>query len=88
VSPGIPAARLDIDRPAAGVLAPFEVFVEAVGVVAPAKLVVPVDELRGAIVLGVAVVIVVVAAVLISDSGVVAGAATIPVLLEAAVSLD
>lgn len=69
-------------------LPPFEVFVEAVGVVAPANEVVPVDELRGAIVFGVAVVIVVVAAVLISVRGAVAGEAIVLVLFEIEVSLD
>jgi hypothetical protein len=67
---------------------PFEVFFGAAVVVAPAKVVVPLDELRGAIVFGVAVVIVVVAAVLISVSGAVAGAATVLVLFETEVSLD
>jgi len=69
------------------VLAPLEVLVEAAAVPAPANAVVPVDELRGAIVFGVAVVIVVVAAVLDSARGTVVGAATVPVLITA-VSLD
>lgn len=67
--------------------APLEVLVEAAAVLAPANAVVPVNELRGAIVFGVAVVIVVVAAVLDSARGTVAGAATAPVL-RTAVSLD
>jgi len=50
--------------------------------------VVPVDELRGAIVFGVAVVVVVLAAVLISGIDVVEGVAVVPVLLESELSLD
>ena len=88
VSPGILDTRSDIERPAAGVLPPAEVAVEAAAVMTPAEVVVPVGELRGAIVFGVAVVIVVVAAVLVSASGAVAGTATMPVLLEMEVSLD
>jgi hypothetical protein len=88
VSPGISAARRDIDRPPVGVLDPLDVFFGAAAFVAPANAVVPVDELRGAIVFGVAVVMVVVAAVPISVSGAVAGAATVLVLFEIEVSLD
>jgi len=50
--------------------------------------VVPVDGLRGAIVFGVAVVVVVLAAVLISDIDAVGGVAVVPVLLESELSLD
>ena len=67
--------------------APLEALFEAAAVPAPANAVVPVGELRGAIVFGVAVVIVVVAAVLDSARGTVVGAATVPVLITA-VSLD
>ncbi len=69
-------------------IAPLEPFDAAAGVVAPANVVVPVDELRGAIVLGVAVVIVVLAAELVSACGAVAGAARVLVLFEIALSLD
>jgi len=50
--------------------------------------VVPVDELRGAIEFAVAVVVVVLAAVLISDSGATEVVPTAPVLLESELSLD
>jgi hypothetical protein len=56
--------------------------------VAPASAVDPINELRGAVVLGLTVVVVVVVAVLISVSDDVAGAVTVPVLLETEVSLD
>ncbi|HXX75656.1 MAG TPA: hypothetical protein VEI50_11045 [Nitrospiraceae bacterium] len=79
---------MDIDRPPVGTVAPFEPFVEPAAVVAPAKVVVPVDELRGAIVFGVAVVIVVVAAEGISAVGTVVGEASGAVLLESEVSCD
>ena len=84
VSPGISAVRRDIERPAAGVLAPFEAF----AVVGPASAVVPDNKLRGAVVLGLTVVLVVAAVVLISVSDDVVGAATVPPLLETKVSLD
>jgi hypothetical protein len=74
----------DIERPAAGVVAPLEEFVE----VAPASAVDPSNELRGIVVLGLAVVLVVAVVVLISVSDDVAGAVTAPTLLETKVSLD
>jgi hypothetical protein len=84
VSPGISAVMRDIERPAAGVVAPLEEFVE----VAPACAVDPSNELRGIVVLGLAVVLVVAVVVLISVSDDVAGAVTAPTLLETKVSLD
>jgi hypothetical protein len=87
VRPGISAARRDIERPPGKVIAPLEGFAAADGVVAPAKAVEPDSELRGAIVLGVAVVIVVEAAVLESARGAVAGADAAPILVETEVSL-
>ena len=80
--------RRDIERPGARTLLPFEVLVEGAAIVAPANVVVPVDGLRGAIVFGVAVVVVVLAAVLISDIDAVGGVAVVPVLLESELSLD
>ena len=69
-------------------IASLEPFAAAAGVVAPANVVVPVAELRGAIVLGVDVVIVVLAAGLGGVNGAVAGAASVLVLFEIAVSFD
>src|SRR5574341_715911 len=84
VSPGISAVRRDIERPAAGVVAPLEEFVEG----APASEVDPSNELRGIVVLGLTAVLVVAVVVLISVSDDVAGAVTAPTLLETEVSLD
>ena len=67
---------------------PFEVLVEGAAIVAPANVVVPVDELRGAIAFGVAVVVVVLAAVLISAIDAVEGVAVVPLVLECELSLD
>jgi hypothetical protein len=83
VSPGISAARRDMDRPVGALLPPFVVAPAAL--VAPANAAPPVTELRGAIEFGVAVVIVVLAAVLFSVDEVVAMGAAVLALL---VSLD
>ena len=79
---------MDIERPFASALPGFEVLVEGAAIVAPANVVVPVNELRGAIVFGVAVVVVVLAAVLISDIDAVEGVTVVPVPLESELSLD
>jgi len=86
--PGISFSRLDIERPFARALPPPEGVVEGAAIVAPANVVVPVEELRGAIEFGVAVVVVVLAAVLISDSGAIEVEPIVPVLLESELSLD
>ena len=80
--------RRDIERPGARALLPFEVRVEGAAIGAPANVVVPVAELRGALVFGVAVVVVVLATGLISDIDAVGGVAVVPVLLESELSLD
>ena len=80
--------RWDIERPGAKALLPFEVLVEGAAIVAPANVVVPVDGLRGAIVFGVAVVVVVLAAGLISDIDAVGGVVVVPVPLESELSLE
>ena len=87
-SPGMSFSRRDIERPFPSALPPPEVLVEGAAIVAPANVVVPVDELRGAIEFAVAVVVVVLAAVLISDSGATEVVPTAPVLLESELSLD
>ena len=86
--PGISLVRPDIERPFARALPPPEGVVEGAAIVAPANVVVPVEELRGAIEFGVAVVVVVLAAVLISDSGAIEVEPIVPVLLESELSLD
>ena len=79
---------LDIERPFASAFPPLLVLVEGAATVAPANVVVPEIELRGAVVFGATVVLVVVTVVLVSASGVREGVVTVPVLLETEVSLD
>jgi len=81
-------SRRDIERPFARAFPPPEGLVEGAAIVAPANVVVPVDELRGATEFGVAVVVVVLAVVLISDSGAIEVVPIVPVLLESETSLD